>query len=121
VNGVAVTTIALDFFGNDLSITPGAVARFSFTIDGPADVSVSAMSFDFHPLVALFGAARERVAGPSWGFETFLEAGTYHVAVTGVTDLGFAGDHTAAGCYALHVTAPRYRRRTRGILAPRRR
>jgi hypothetical protein len=115
------TTIALDFFGNDLSIAPGEVAWFTFTIDGSAVVSVSMMSFDFHPMVALFGAAFERLAGPGWGFETFLEAGTYAVAVTSATDHGFSGDHAAAGCYALHVTAPAYRRRRTAIKTHRRR
>jgi hypothetical protein len=119
-NGHA-TAIALNFFGNDLTITPGGVAWFTFTIEGSADVSVSMMSFDFHPIVALFGAAFVRVAGPSWGFETFLEAGTYHVAVTSAADDGFAGAHEAAGSYALHVTAPPFPRRASASPTPRRR
>jgi hypothetical protein len=112
VRKASATSIALNFFGNDLALTPGGVAWFTFALAGSADVSVSMMSFDFQPMVALFGPSLERVAGPGWGFTATLAAGTYQLAVSSATDPGFVGDHAEAGSYALHVTAPPGRRRT---------
>jgi hypothetical protein len=103
----SATPIVLDFYADDLTITPGDVDWFTFTIDAAATVYVDMWpsSHGFYPLVALYDAALDQVAAYGWWFEAHLASGTYYVAVTAEPDYGFSGHHAAAGHYTLNVSA----------------
>jgi hypothetical protein len=99
----------LHFFDYALTITPGDVDWFVFTIEGPAVVSANVWPHDWDlvTIVGLFDDTVTPVEGYESWRETQLEAGTYYLAVTGNPDGDFTGDHTRSGSYTLHVASLR--------------
>jgi hypothetical protein len=105
------TPIPLDFswYSPQLTITPGDVDWFTFTLAEAASFSanLSFWSYEpFDPVMSLFDSGLAEVAGGEWGYlETALEAGTYYLAVSSYPDAGFAGDHEQQGFYFLSTYA----------------
>lgn len=106
------TPILLDFssFPEDLTLTPGDVDWFTFTLTDAATVDAFPSVY-FHPVLGLFDAALNELAishdPEGWyaHLRVSLEPGTYYLAVSGSPDLEFGGEHEEAGFYDLSVTA----------------
>jgi hypothetical protein len=102
------TEIILDFNAPELTITPGDVDWFTFTLIQPATIVADVSSFTFDALLGLFDANGDIIEGDDYGsvdprIEASLDAGTYYLAVTGYPDAAFQGDHYEDGSYALTV------------------
>jgi hypothetical protein len=99
------TEIELDYVRDALTLTPGDVDWFVFTVDEPAGVHVNlwGSGHGASPLGALFDATLAPLGGLGSDFETFLEAGVHYLAVSGYPDFDFVGDHTHSGSYTLSV------------------
>ncbi len=108
------TALVLPFTSGELSITPGDVDWFIFTLTDPAVVTV-----DIDAVV--LGSLLDSVIGifdwegnllvvnddhdylDSW-LEASLGEGDYYLAASGYPDLGFTGDHDRNGFYFVSVT-----------------
>jgi hypothetical protein len=103
----SASAIELDFFRDQLTITPGDVDWFVFTLDEPAGVIVTAWGSGpgAEPLGALFDAVLDYIAGYGAEFEVVLQPGTFYLAVSGYPDYDFQGHHAHSGSYALSVSA----------------
>jgi hypothetical protein len=99
----------LSFFDWDLTLTPGDVDWFTFTLDGPATIATSAWTHggDVYLLRGLFDADVVAVDGYEPWHETSLGAGTYYLAITANPDHGFSGHHTRSTNYTLAVSSYR--------------
>jgi hypothetical protein len=109
--------IDLDFHA-DLSITPGDVDWFTFTLTTSvtlvADVGTHEFSSTLDTMLGLFDASGDLMGssddhGGSYDprIETHLGTGTYYLAVNGYPGFSFRGDHAQGGSYSLSVTATR--------------
>jgi hypothetical protein len=101
------TPITLDFHATDLTITPGDVDWFTFTLDRGARVIVDLWPWTpgFYPLVVLLDDALQLVATNGFSFGAEVAAGTYFVALTAGPDYTFTGHHSASGYYSLSIIA----------------
>lgn len=89
---------------DDLTLVPGDVDWFVFTMPAAATVDVYLDTWQFEPVMALFDDASNELATGSSYLSTGLEPGTYHLAVSGSPDTGFGGNHEQRGVYALSMT-----------------
>jgi hypothetical protein len=100
----SATAVTLDFRA-DLTLLPGDVDWFTFTLDEATTVRIVLdPSYPMtYPLVALLDGALQIIAdGLSWS-EFGLDAGTYAVAVNEYPDFDYLGLHAETGSYSLDI------------------
>lgn len=112
----AATVIDLDYHSPELTITPGDVDWFTFSVSAPAttpviaDIDASALGSTLDSVLGLFDAGLNQLAVNDDSdsldslLELSLEPGTYYLAVSGFADFDFNGDHAQLGYYYLSVT-----------------
>ena len=108
------TPIVLDFFGPELSLSPGDVDWFSFTLSEAGTVTADICAeecgyYGIDTVMGLFDDALSEIAvNDDWtGLDSYLQvhldAGSYYLAVSGCCDFGFTGGHGSGGGYLLEV------------------
>ena len=111
----SATRVTAGRFGRtDLSLTPGDVDWFTFTVAGSGRAVVAARLYDATVVggsmadahIGLFDAWLAPVASDPWTVAGYLPAGTYYVAVSAAADGRFTGAHDVTGLYAMSVDEP---------------
>jgi hypothetical protein len=88
-----------------LTITPGDIDWFTFSLDVDARVEISVGSSEGNLDVRATLFDEVDVARDVGWFMGSLPAGVYHLVVTDEADVHFTGDHTASGFYDLYLRA----------------
>jgi hypothetical protein len=103
----SATPIDLDYFGEGLTITPGDVDWFVFTLDAPSIVTIDVWESGpgLSPQGRLYDADQTSIVLVGSSYHLLLMPGMYYLAVTGSPDEDFLGYHEEAGGYHLLVTS----------------
>jgi hypothetical protein len=99
------TPIGLHAYLSDLTLLPGDVDWFSFSLPETTYVYASLWSPNLSIVSALFDGAQSEVArSDDWGYlSASLAPGDYYLAVSAHPDTSFTGDHTQQGFYELYL------------------
>lgn len=111
----SATLVPFGYGSTELTITPGDIDWFAFTLDEATtvaiDVDAENVGSALDAILGLFDAAGIRLAyvndaGGSYDpvIAMYLEPATYYVAVSGWCDSDFVGGHTQEGTYLLRLT-----------------